>query len=56
MILEIILFNGIKTPVGARSERLMSESFIKTADSSYVYAWANDTLTQPICSKHWIIQ
>ncbi len=42
-------------PVGARSERLMSESlncsfkrFVQTADSSDVYAWANETLTQPI--------
>ncbi len=63
MMVEIILFNEIKTPVGASSERLTSESlsrsfkrFIQTADSSDVYAWANETLTQPIRSKHWIIQ
>ncbi len=58
MMVEIILFNEIKTPVGASSERLMSESlsrsfkrFVQTADSD-VYAWANETLTQPIRSKH----
>ncbi len=63
MMVEIILFNEIKTPVGASSERLMSESlsrsfkrFVHTADSSDVYAWANETLTQLIRSKHWIIQ
>ncbi len=26
--------------------------FVQTADSSDVYAWANETLTQPIRSKH----
>ncbi len=59
MMVEIILFNEIKMPVGASSERLMSESlsrsfkrFVQTADSSDVYAWANETLTQPIRSKH----
>ncbi len=62
-MVEIILFNEIKTPVGASSEHLMSDSlscsfkrFVQTADSSDVYAWANETLTQPIRSKHWIIQ
>ncbi len=61
--MEIILFNEIKTPVGASSERLMSESlsrsfkwFVQTADSSDVCVWANETLTQPIRLKHWIIQ
>ncbi len=59
MMVEMILLNEIKTPVGASSERLMSESLscslsdsFKTADSSDVYAWANETLTQPIRSKH----
>ncbi len=59
MMVEIILFNEIKTPVGASSERFMSESlshsfkrFGQTADSSDVYAWVNKTLTQPIRSKH----
>ncbi len=63
MMVEMIFFNEIKTPVCASSERLMSESlsrsfkrFVQTADSSDVYAWANETLTQPIRSKHWIIQ
>ncbi len=58
-MVEIILFNVIKMPVGASSEHLMSESlsrsfkrFIKTADSSDVYAWANETLTLLIRSKH----
>ncbi len=58
-MVEIILCNEIKMPVGASSERLMSDSlsrFVQTADSSDVYAWANETLTQPIRSKHWIIQ
>ncbi len=42
-MVEIILFNEIKMPVGASGEHLMSESlsrsfkrFIKTADSSDV--------------------
>ncbi len=59
MMVEIILFNAIKTPVGASSELLMSESlsrsfkrFVQTADSSDVYAWANEILTQPIHLKH----
>ncbi len=63
MMVEMILLNEIKTPVGASSERLMSESlscsfkrFVQTADSSDVHAWANETLTQPIRSKHWVIQ
>ncbi len=30
MMVEIILFNGIKMPVGARSERLMSESLSRS--------------------------
>ncbi len=62
-MVELVLFNEIKTPVGASSERLMSESlscsfkrFVQTADSPDVYAWANETSTQPIRSKHWIIQ
>ncbi len=45
MMVEIILFNKVKTPVGASSERLMSESlsrsfkrFVQTADSSDGYA------------------
>lgn len=44
-MLEMILFNEIKTPVGAVSEHLLSESlsrsfkrFVQTADSSDVYA------------------
>ncbi len=56
---QIILFNEIKTPVGASNEHLMSDSlsrsfkrFVQTADSSDVYAGANETLTQPIRSKH----
>ncbi len=56
---QIILFNEIKTPVGASNEHLMSDSlsrsfkrFVQAADSSNVYAWANETLTQPIRSKH----
>ncbi len=58
-MVEVILFNEIKTPVGASSEPLMSEPlshsfkrFIQTAYSSDVYEWANETLTQPIRSKH----
>ncbi len=58
-MVELVLFNEIKTPVGASRERLMSESlscsfkrFVQTADSSDVYAWANETSTQPIRSKH----
>ncbi len=58
MKVEIILFNEIKTPVGASSE-LLSDSlsrsfkrFVQTADSSDIYAWTNETLTQPIPSKH----
>ncbi len=47
MMVEMILLNEIKTPVGASSEPL-----IQTADSSDVYAWDNETLTQPIRSKH----
>ncbi len=57
-MVEILLFNEIKTPVGASSERLMSESlshsfkrFVQAADSSDVYTWANETLTQPIHSN-----
>ncbi len=53
----------LKTPVGASSELLINESlsrsfkrFVQTTDSSDVYAWANETLTQLIRSKHWIIQ
>ncbi len=30
MMVEIILFNEIKTPVGASSERLMSESLSRS--------------------------
>ncbi len=63
MMAEMILFNEIKTPVGASSELLMNEPlsrsfkrFVQTTDSSDVYAWANESLTQPIRSKHWIIQ
>ncbi len=55
--------NEIKTPVGASGEHLINESLscsfkwlVQTADSSDVYAWDNETLTQPIRSKHWIIQ
>ncbi len=58
-MLEMIHFNEIKTSVGASSELLMNESlscsfkrFVQTTDSSDVYAWANETLTQPIHSKH----
>ncbi len=47
MMVVIKLFNEIKTPVGASSEPLMSESlsrsfkrFVQTTDSSDVYAWA----------------
>ncbi len=54
MMVEIILFNEIKTPVDASSERLLSESlsrsfkrFVHTAD---VYTRANETLTQLIHS------
>ncbi len=46
MMVEMILFNKIKTPVGASSELLMNESlscsfkrFVQMADSSDVYAW-----------------
>ncbi len=46
-------------PTGASSEHLMSDSlsrsfkrFVQMADSSDVYAWANETLTHPIRSKH----
>ncbi len=56
---QIIFFYEIKTPAGASSEHLMSDSlshsfkrFVQTANSSDVYAWANETLTQPIRSKH----
>ncbi len=45
MMVEIILSNEIKMPVGASSERLMSESlsrsfkqFLQMTDSSDVYA------------------
>ncbi len=58
-MVEIILLNEIKTAEGASREYLMSESlscsfkrFVQTADSSFVYAWDNETLTQPIRSKH----
>ncbi len=44
-MVEIIVLNEIKTPVGASSEHLMSESlscsfkwFVQMADSSDVYA------------------
>ncbi len=50
MMVEMILLNENKRPVGASSEHVMSESqccsfkwFVQTADSSDVYAWANET-------------
>ncbi len=56
-MVEMILYHEIKMPVGASSERLMSESlncsfkrFVQTADSSDVYARTNETLTEPISS------
>ncbi len=59
MMLEIILFNEIKTPVGANSERLMSESlsrsfkrFVQTADSSDVYAWDNGPVPNGTLNFH----
>ncbi len=52
-MVEMILYNEIKMPVGASSERLMSESlncsfkrFVQTADSSDYYARTNETLTE----------
>ncbi len=45
---EKMLFNRIKTPVGASSEPLVSESLsrsfkrlVQTDDSSDIYEWAN---------------
>ncbi len=54
-MVEMILYNEIKTPVGASSERHWQLScsfkrFIQTADSSDVYARTNETLTEPISS------
>ncbi len=58
-MVEVILFNEIKTPVGANSERLMSESlsrsfkrFVQTADSSDVYAWDNGPVPNGTLNVH----
>ncbi len=47
---EMILFNEMKMPVGASSERLMSESLRR------FFNWQIHQMFMDIHSKHWIIQ